>query len=76
MAPTRSKKLKIDQNTEEPPVYEQPSSSRIRGKNFSLFENTTLLKSCDKFHGIINKNSNRNVDINNKDTVDIKHGSE
>lgn len=66
MASTRSKKSNI--TFEKPPAkFEETATAKIRGKNFSLFENETLLKSCDKFHSVINKNSNRAVDIKKKE---------
>lgn len=35
---------------------------KTRSKNFSEEESKVLLSACDKFHSVINKNSNRDVD--------------
>lgn len=37
-------------------------TAKSRSKNFSESENKVLISACDKFHDIINKNSNRDVD--------------
>lgn len=39
---------------------------RNRAKNYSQFECETLLKTCDAFHEILSKNSNRYADIKQK----------
>lgn len=37
-------------------------ATKTRAKNFSEAECKVLLSACDKFHGIINKNSSRDKD--------------
>lgn len=40
----------------------ESKNTKSRSKNFSEDENQVLISACDKFHDIINKNSNRDVD--------------
>lgn len=61
---TRSKTIDTAQIQKQ--NQNQPMNTKKRNKNFSSFENDTLLKTCDKFHNIINKNSNKTADINEK----------
>lgn len=42
---------------------------RSRSKNYSKDEVDALLKSCNQFNGIINKNSNNNSDQQNKENA-------
>lgn len=64
---TRSKT--IDTVPKENLKENQPTNAKTRSKNFCSFENESLLKTCDKFHTIINKNSNRTADIKQKTTA-------
>lgn len=41
-------------------------SKKSRAKNYSAFESETLLKTCDEFHEILSKNSNRDFDVKKK----------
>lgn len=47
----------------------QKRTLRSRSKNYTKEEIDTLLICCDSFNGVINKNSNRNVDQKNKENA-------
>lgn len=38
------------------------TTTKSRCKNFTENENNVLISACDKFHDVINKNSNRDAD--------------
>lgn len=65
----------IDTVPKENVKENQPTNTKTRSKNFCSFENESLLKTCDQFHSIINKNSNRTADIKQKTKawITIKH---
>lgn len=41
-------------------------NTKNRAKNYSKIESDSLLKICDEFHLVINRNSNRDVDKQEK----------
>lgn len=43
------------------------TKTRSRTKNYTAIECEHILKTCDKFHNIINKNSNRDSDKKTKE---------
>lgn len=48
------------------PLNATENSKKNRTANYTSEECEILLKTCDKYHGIINKNNNRDVDIKKK----------
>lgn len=48
-------------------IQSTQATHRNRAKKYTTAESEALLKICNEFHGIINKNSNRDADRKNKD---------
>lgn len=52
----------MSQKPGKPRRIESLDTRRVRSKNYSATECEILLKICDKYHSIINKNSSRDKD--------------
>lgn len=81
MAQKQSKKKHVRSSSPQLKIQNSQSSQasqvshRSRAKKYSKEETEALLEICDEFHGIINKNSNRDADKKNKERAwrNIKH---
>lgn len=77
MAAKRSIRSKtLDDTVQEIPPIQSVEKSRSRTKNYTTFECQTLLRLCDQYHNIINRNSSRDIDRKNKELTwqTIKNG--
>lgn len=78
MAPVKRRRTRATSRYEEREDEQQLKDDKIkvRSKNFTEPENEVLLSACDKFHSIINKNTNRDVDKTEKSNAwkKIKQG--
>lgn len=69
MAAKRVSRFKTLNDVEDLLPIRSVQKVRSRTKNYTPFECETLLKICDQYHTVINKNSNRDIDRKNKESA-------
>lgn len=66
-----AKDIQSSQNSQDDSTepLENSQNSKSRSKNYSADESAALIKCCDVFHAIINKNSNHDKDKKQKEAA-------